>query len=231
VNTTELERTVNHSFKNKELLKTALTHRSYLNEHSSYKNPSNERLEFLGDAVLQFLISEYLYQNYPTSPEGMLTNFRAATVCAPALAAESGRLNFGQYLLLSKGEEASGGRQKEYILANTFEAILGALYLDSQDLDFCRRYLTKNLFYKIRELVSAEKYKDAKSQFQELSQEKRSITPSYKVLKEWGLDHDRQFLVGVYLKKELVAEGQGPSKQKAEQAAAEKALASWEEIG
>lgn len=227
----ELEKIIGHVFLNKELLHTSLTHRSYLNEHSGYENPSNERLEFLGDAILQFLVSEYLYNNYPSEPEGMMTNFRAATVCTPSLGAESARLGFGKHLLMSRGEEKSGGREKEYILANTFEAVLGAIYLDTHDLEFCRQYLTTNLFYKIADIVKQESYRDAKSHFQELAQEKRGITPVYKVLREWGLDHNRQFEVGVYLRKELVGQGVGSSKQRAETAAAEDALAKWQIVG
>lgn len=214
-------------FQNQELLKTALTHRSYLNEHTSYKNPSNERLEFLGDAVLQFLISEHLYALYPTEPEGVLTNYRAATVCTPSLAAESQRLGLGQFLLLSKGEEGSGGRDKEYILANTFEAVLGAIYLDQHDINFCRQYLTKNLFYKIPTIVAEEAFRDFKSHFQEVAQEQRGITPVYKVLRETGLDHDKKFVVSVNLGRERVAEGEGHSKQKAQQDAAHQALVKW----
>jgi len=213
-----------------DLLQTAFTHRSYLNEHRSYKNPSNERLEFLGDAILQFLISEFLYSQYPEEQEGVLTSYRAATVCTPSLAAESQRLGYGEKLLLSKGEEASGGRTKEYILANTFEAVLGAMYLENLDINLCREYLTKELFYKITDIVAEKSYKDFKSQFQEIAQEKHGATPLYKVLKEWGPDHDKRFLVGVYLGKEQIAEGVGNSKQRAEQEAARLGLEKWGEI-
>jgi len=213
-----------------DLLQTAFTHRSYLNEHKSYKNPSNERLEFLGDAILQFLISEFLYEQYPEEQEGVLTSYRAATVCTPSLAAESQRLGYGEKLLLSKGEEASGGRTKEYILANTFEAVLGAMYLENLDINLCREYLTKELFYKITDIVAEKSYKDFKSQFQEIAQEKHGATPLYKVLKEWGPDHDKRFLVGVYLGKEQIAEGVGNSKQRAEQEAARLGLEKWGEI-
>ena len=223
----KLDEILGYTFNNKELLRTALTHRSYLNEHTGYKNPSNERLEVLGDAILQFLISEHLYETYQEEPEGVLTNYRAATVCTPSLGAESLKMGFGDFLLLSKGEEGSGGRTKEYILANTFEAMLGAIYLDSQNIDFCREYLTKNLFYKISDIVSAEAFRDFKSHFQELAQEKRGITPVYRVIKETGLDHEKKFLVSVNLGREKVAEGEGHSKQKAEQDAAHQALVKW----
>ncbi|MCX6783551.1 MAG: ribonuclease III [candidate division WWE3 bacterium] len=217
-------------FKNKELVATAFTHRSYLNEHSNYQNPSNERLEFLGDSILQFLTSEFLFNNYPREPEGMLTSYRAAAVCTVSLAAESAKLGYGNFLLLSHGEEASGGRTKEYLLANTFEAVLGAIYMDSFDIDFCRRYLLKNLFYKLDEIVKNESYRDFKSRFQEEAQEKKGLTPQYKVLDESGPDHDKKFAVGVFLGNTKAGEGEGSSKQRAEQAAAENALANLDNI-
>jgi len=208
---------------NEKLFQTAFTHRSYLNEHSTYANPSNERLEFLGDAVLQLLSSEFLYGKYPESPEGDLTNFRSSLVCTPSLAFESKRLNYGECLLLSNGEEATGGRDREYILANTFESVLGALYLE-KGLDFCKEFLLKNLFYKIDEVVKNQEYKDAKSKFQEKSQEMFGITPEYKVMESWGPDHDKTFKVGAFLGNKQYGLGDGRSKQKAEQAAAENAL-------
>ena len=210
---------------NEELFKTAFTHRSYLNEHSTYANPSNERLEFLGDAVLQLLSSDFLYGKYPENPEGDLTNFRSAIVCTPSLAAESRKLKYGECLLLSNGEEATGGRDREYILANTFEAVLGALYLE-KGLDFCKEFLLKNLFSKIDDVVKNNEYKDAKSKFQEKAQEKFGITPDYKVIESWGPDHDKTFKVGVFLGNKQFGLGEGRSKQKAEQHAAENALES-----
>ncbi len=210
---------------NEELFETAFTHRSYLNENTDYKNPSNERLEFLGDAVLQLLSTQYLYENYPKQPEGILTNYRSAIVNTRSLAQEALRLGYGDLLYLSNGEEASGGRTREYILANTFEAVLGALYL-TQGLEFCRTFVTKELLYKIETIVQEETYKDAKSKFQEIAQEKTGITPSYKVLESWGADHEKTFKVGVYLEGKLYGEGKGGSKQKAEQEAAVAALAS-----
>lgn len=206
-----------------ETFKTAFTHRSYLNEHPTYNNPSNERLEFLGDAVLQLLSSEFLYRNYPESPEGDLTNFRSAVVCTPSIAEEAKKMGYGEFLLLSNGEESTGGRDREYILANTFEAVLGALYLE-EGIDCCRTFLAKNLFYKVKDLVQKQEYKDAKSQFQELAQEKTGITPLYEVLDSWGPDHEKTFKVGVYLDKKLMGTGEGRSKQKAEQQAAISAI-------
>jgi ribonuclease III len=209
--------------KNNALFKTAFTHRSYLNEHPQYENPSNERLEFLGDAVLQLLSSEFLYNNYPDSPEGDLTNYRAAIVCTSSLAEESKRLGYGEFLLLSHGEEQTGGRAREYILANTFEAVLGALFIE-KGIDFCKEFVTRELLYKIEGIIEQNKYKDAKSKFQEMSQEKFGATPSYEVLETWGLDHEKTFKVGVFINKEKFGEGEGKSKQKAEQAAAISAL-------
>jgi ribonuclease-3 len=219
----EVQKILKTALKSEELFKTAFTHRSYLNEHTGYKNPSNERLEFLGDAVLQLLSSEALYNKYKKSPEGDLTNFRSAIVCTQSISAEAKRLGYGQQLLLSNGEEATGGREREYILANTFEAVLGALYLD-QGLDTCREFVMRELFYKIEEIVRNEQYKDAKSKFQELAQEKFGITPTYEVLEAWGPDHEKTFKVAVLLGEKLWGEGMGKSKQRAEQSAAEEAL-------
>lgn len=206
-----------------ELFKTAFTHRSYLNEHPEYKNESNERLEFLGDSVLQLLSSEFLYNHYLKSPEGDLTNFRSSVVCTPSISNEAKRLGYGEMLFLSNGEEATGGREREYILANTFEAVLGALYLD-KGLEVCREFVNRELMYKIDKVVKNQEYKDAKSLFQEAAQEKTGITPMYKIVDSWGPDHEKNFKVGVYLSEEQWGSGEGKSKQKAEQDAAERAL-------
>jgi ribonuclease-3 len=224
-----LEKTLSIQIEDNNLFLTAFTHRSYLNEHADYENPSNERLEFLGDAVLQLLSSEYLYEKYPDSPEGDLTNFRSSIVCTNSLAKEAKRLGYGKFLLLSKGEEATGGRQREYILANTFEAVLGAIYLD-KGLEKCKEFVSRELLYKVEELIENEAYKDAKSSFQEIAQEKTGITPAYKVLDSWGLDHEKTFKVGVFLDKELYGEGEGTSKQRAEQDAALRALDKLENL-
>jgi ribonuclease-3 len=205
------------------LFKTAFTHRSYLNEHSEYKNPSNERLEFLGDAVLQLLSSEFLYNNYPDKPEGDLTNFRSAVVCTSSIGAEAKRLGYGELLLMSNGEEATGGREREYILANTFEAVLGALYLE-KGIGTCIEFTHRELFYKVADIVNKHEYKDAKSAFQELAQNKYSVTPNYKVVDSWGPDHEKSFRVAVFLNDKQWGQGEGKSKQKAEQAAALEAL-------
>lgn len=219
----KFEKILNTKIKNNQLFITAFTHRSYLNEHLDYKNPSNERLEFLGDSVLQLLSSEFLFNHFPEAPEGDLTNYRAAIVCTTSLAEESKRLEYGQFLLLSNGEETTGGRNREYILANTFEAVLGAIFLE-KDLDFCRKFVAKELLYKIDDIIEKQAYKDAKSKFQETAQEKYSFTPEYKVLESWGLDHEKTFKIGVYLDNKLRGTGEGKSKQKAEQQAALEAL-------
>ncbi len=219
----KLENLLGLKFTNQELVKTAFTHRSYLNEHHDYKNPSNERLEFLGDAVLQFLSSEHLYQTYTTQPEGTLTNYRAALVCTTSLAEESRKMGFGEFLLLSNGEEASGGRGREYILANTFEAVLGLIYLEL-GIDTCREYLKKNLFYKVQGIVDEHKYKDFKSGFQEAAQAKYGVTPSYRVIEDWGPDHNKTFKVGVFVNDKQLGVGEGSSKQRAEQSAAKNGM-------
>jgi ribonuclease-3 len=218
-----LEKKLGLDFKNKDLLIQAFAHRSYLNENPSFNLSHNERLEFLGDAVLELVVTEELYKKYPEKPEGDLTNWRAALVNAKMLTKVAEEIGFNDFLLLSKGEERELGKARAYILANTFEALLGALFLDSgyEPAEiFIKKYLLKNLSDIIRE----GSYKDSKSKFQEKSQEKASVTPNYKVLKETGPDHDKKFVVGVFLKDELVAEGEGSSKQEAEESAAKKGL-------
>jgi ribonuclease-3 len=211
------------NLQNEELFRTAFTHRSYLNEHSENGNRSNERLEFLGDAVLQLLSSEFLFNNYTKAPEGDMTNYRSAVVCTSSIGEEARRLGYGEMLLLSKGEETTGGREREYILANTFEAVLGALYLE-KGLEFCSDFAERELLYKMEEVIKGKQYKDAKSVFQEKAQEKFGVTPTYKIEDSWGPDHEKNFKVGVFLDDKLWGEGLGKSKQKAEQHAAEEAL-------
>ncbi len=223
-----VEKILNIKIQNIVLFETAFTHRSYLNEHPEYANTSNERLEFLGDAVLQLLSSEYLFNSYKSS-EGVLTNYRASIVCTASLAEESRRLGYGDLLYLSNGEEVSGGRDREYILANTFEAVLGALYLE-KGLEFCKSFIEKELLYKMGNIIKEQAYKDAKSIFQELAQEKVGITPSYEVLDSWGADHEKVFKIGVYLEKDLYGIGEGSSKQKAQQQAALNALDKLESL-
>jgi len=219
----ELEKKLGLKFKNKNLLKQAFTHRSFLNENPDFKLEHNERLEFLGDAVMELIVTEHLYKEYPKKPEGELTNWRAALVNAKMLTSVAEELGFNDFLLLSRGEAKEGGKARAYILANTFEAFLGALYLDS-GFKACDDFIKKYLLVNLAEIIQNGFYKDAKSKFQEEAQEKVSITPNYKVLKESGPDHNKLFVVGVYLGEELIAEGQGSSKQEAEEAAAELAL-------
>ena len=218
-----LEKKLGIKFKNKDLLKQAFTHRSYLNENPNSKLEHNERLEFFGDAVMELIVTEHLFKDFPDKAEGDLTNWRAALVNAKMLTSVAEDMEFNDYLLLSRGEAKEGGKARAYILANAFEAFLGALYLDSGYKacdEFIKKYLLKNL----ADIIQDGSYKDAKSKFQEEAQERNSITPNYKVIKESGPDHNKKFVVGVYLDKELVAEGSGSSKQEAEEAAAELAL-------
>lgn len=225
----ELEKKLNISFKNKSLLKNAFIHRSYLNEHPEERSGNNERLEFLGDSVLSFVVSEYLYERFPSHPEGDLTNFRASIVNAKTLAKVADELGLGEYLFLSRGEESTGGRSRTYLLANTFEALLGAIYLD-QGAEIARKYVQKYLLPSLEEIISKQLYKDYKSLFQETTQEKRGITPVYKVLQEEGPDHEKEFTTGVYLGSELISKGSGRSKQEAEQEAAKSAIAIWKSL-
>ncbi len=211
------------TFRNKELLRRAFTHRSFLNENRGSESSHNERLEFLGDAVLELMVTEYLFEKYPDSNEGDLTAYRASLVNAITLSEVAQKINVNDFLLLSKGEARDTGKARQYILANTMEAIIGAIYLD-QGYDAAKYFISKNLFHLIDRIVQEKTWIDAKSLFQEKAQEKESLTPQYKSLKEEGPDHDKKFTVGVYLDKELVAEGDGMSKQEAEQVAARKAL-------
>lgn len=210
-------------FKDKTLLRSAITHRSYLNEHREATWEHNERLEFLGDAVLELVVTDYLFHQYPDKPEGELTAVRAALVNTVSLSATSEQLGVNDYLLMSKGEAKDVGRARQYILANVFEACIGAIYLD-RGYQSAQEFVAKWLFGKTEEIVRNRLWQDAKSRFQELAQEHASVTPVYETLAQDGPDHDRMFTVGVYLRKELVAEGKGRSKQEAEQVAAEKAI-------
>jgi ribonuclease III len=219
----DFENKIDFIFKNKQLLKQAFTHRSYLNENPKPGQEHNERLEFLGDAVLELIITEFLYEKYPARTEGELTSFRAALVNATSLAALAMELGMNDYLLLSKGEAKDTGRARQYILANAFEALLGALYLDQgymAALEFVKKYL----FPKTEDIVEKSLWVDPKSRFQEKSQEVEGITPVYKVLSEEGPDHAKVFTVGVYLGSKSISKGKGHSKQEAEQDAARNAL-------
>lgn len=218
-----LEKKLNLKFKNKDFLIQAFVHRSYLNENPDFYLNHNERLEFLGDAVLELVVTEYLYQSYPEKAEGELTNWRAALVNAKQLSRTAQDLDFNNSLLLSRGEEKEIGKARQYILADTFEALIGAVYLD-QGYRACRDFITKYLIKELPEIIEKGLYRDAKSCFQEEAQERVKITPTYKVLEEWGPDHAKHFIVGVFLERELTAKGEGSSKQEAEEEAAKRAL-------
>jgi ribonuclease III len=204
-------------------LLSAITHRSYLNEHREAEQDHNERLEFLGDAVLELVVTDYLFRAYPEKPEGELTAIRAALVNTVSLSLASEKLGVNKFLLMSKGEAKDEGRARQYILANVFEAFIGAMYLD-QGYDVAQSFVAKNLFGKTEEIVHKRLWQDAKSRFQEMAQEHSSVTPTYQLLGQEGPDHDRIFTIGVFLRQELVAEGKGRSKQEAEQQAAERAV-------
>lgn len=210
-------------FTDKSLLYSAVTHRSYLNEHRHATWEHNERLEFLGDAVLELVITDFLYRSYPDKPEGELTAVRAALVNTNSLAAAAEELGINDYLLMSRGEAKDQGRARQYILANTFEAVIGSIYLD-QGYQAARLFIADRLFAKTEEIIEKRLWQDAKSRFQELAQERVSVTPVYETLSQTGPDHDRIFTIGVFLKNEKVAEGSGRSKQEAEQAAASAAI-------
>lgn len=218
-----LEKKLKIKFKNKDLLTQAFTHRSYLNENPKFAMSHNERLEFLGDAVLELAVTEYLFGKYPQKPEGELTSWRASLVNAKILSRIAQDIGFNDFLLLSKGEARETGKARQYILANTFEAFVGSFYLD-QGYKACQKFIKKYVTQELPQIIESQLYRDAKSRFQEEAQEKTGITPSYRVLKEWGPDHAKHFVIGVFLGNELVAEGEGSSKQEAEEAAAKKAL-------
>lgn len=220
----EFEKIIGVNFKDKDILKQSLTHRSFLNENRSLKGKHhNERLEFLGDAVLELAITRYLYDEYPEKTEGDLTSIRSALVNAVTCAEVAKELNINEFLLLSRGEAKDTGRARQYILANALEAVIGAIYLDA-GYEVAADFILRNIAPKTAQIVKEELWIDSKSKFQERAQDTVSITPSYKTLKETGPDHDKKFTVGVFLKDELVAEGEGDSKQEAEQGAARNAL-------
>jgi ribonuclease-3 len=218
-----LEERLGHAFRDRSLLLQAVTHRSYLNEHTDFQYSHNERLEFLGDAVLELIVTEHLYKTY-ANPEGDLTNWRAALVNAKTLAGISQELKFEEFLLLSKGEARdSDGKARMYILANAIEAIIGAIYLDS-GMEGAGKFIHSKILSHLPTILALELYKDAKSKFQETAQELLGNTPTYKVLEEKGPDHQKEFTVGVFIAHDLVAIGRGTSKQEAQVAAAEAGL-------
>ena len=226
----KLEKQLGFEFKDKSMLDLAFVHKSFINEYRD-KKESNERLEFLGDAVLELAVTEFLYKTYSDKAEGDLTNWRSAVVKGKNLAQIANELSLGTYLYLSRGEEKSGGRKKNYILANTLEALIGAIYLD-RGYKVSHDFIFKNILEKLEEILEAGLHIDAKSHFQELAQEKVGVTPEYRFVKEWGPDHAKRFMMGVYINDKKIAEGEGSSKQTAEEDAARVALLNinWEKF-
>lgn len=213
----------NLNFKNKELLKQAFIHRSYLNENSGTGLSHNERLEFLGDAVLELVTTEELFRRFSDKSEGELTAIRAAMVNTNSISEAATNLSMNDYLLLSKGEAKDTGKAREYILANTFEALIGAIYLD-RGYEDAEKFIEKSLFTKIETIISKKLWRDSKSLVQEKAQEVLGVTPRYEVLEESGPDHDKNFAIGIFFGQNLAGKGTGKSKQEAEQSAARKAL-------
>ncbi len=210
-------------FKDKNLLKQAFIHRSYINENTNTGLSHNERLEFLGDAVLELIVTDFLYKKYPTYTEGELTAVRSALVNAVIISEVALKIGMNDYLLLSHGEAKDVGKARQYILANTYEAYVGAIYMD-QGYDPAGEFVASTLLHHTEEIVSKKLWRDAKSYVQEKAQEFVGITPLYKVLNETGPDHDKHFTVGIFFGGDLIAEGKGKSKQEAEQKAAEGAI-------
>ncbi|MAF81062.1 ribonuclease III [bacterium] len=218
-----LEQTLGVSFTDDTALRQALVHRSYLNENPSFELAHNERLEFLGDAVLELVVTDHLYQNYEM-PEGELTNLRAAIVRGEMLSRVAEAMGLSEYLLLSRGERQDTGKARQYILANAVEAVIGAVYLD-QGYGAAAKVITTHIISRLEQVIAEGAHIDNKSRFQELAQEKYRVTPVYKVIKEHGLDHAKHFSVGVFVGDKQMGVGEGSSKQEAQQAAAKAALA------
>lgn len=219
----QFEKKTNIFFNDKKLLEQAFIHRSYINENTGSKLCHNERLEFLGDAVLELIVTDYLYNKYPDRDEGDLTAYRSSLVNAVIIGEVALTLGMNEYLLLSKGEAKDIGKARGYILANTYEAYVGAVYLD-RGYEIVKEFIAKSLFNKIDMIVAKKLWRDSKSLVQEKSQEYLNVTPSYKVLHEVGPDHDKHFTIGIFFGHDLIAEGKGKSKQEAEQDAAHRAL-------
>lgn len=219
----QFEKKVGVTFKDKSLLTQAFIHRSYINENPRTGLSHNERLEFLGDAVLELVVTDYLYKKYPTKNEGDLTSYRAALVNAIIIGDIGLSLGMSDFMLLSKGESRDTGKARLTILADAYEAFIGALYLD-QGYAMCEKIITETILLRTEEIVKKGLWKDAKSTVQEKAQEVVGVTPSYKVLEEMGPDHDKRFTVGLFFGTDLITQGNGKSKQEAEQAAAEEAL-------
>lgn len=229
INTDEFEKILEVTFKDKNLLKRSLTHRSYLNENHSEDLKSNERLEFLGDAVLEIITTEYLFLKYPEKPEGELTSYRSALVKTTSLGETALALGMGEYIFMSNGEEATGGRERPYILANTFEAVLGAIYLD-KGYTTAKNFVLRVLLPKLDGIIAERLDIDAKSKLQEIAQEVLNFTPIYDLISHQGPDHDKKFEMSVKIAGKDFGHGIGKSKQEAEQNAAQSALDNWEQL-
>ncbi|MBP6857730.1 MAG: ribonuclease III [Candidatus Pacebacteria bacterium] len=219
----EFEKKIGITFKDQNVLQQAFTHRSYINENPKSGLSHNERLEFLGDAVLELVVTDYLFNTYKDHAEGDLTAYRSALVNAVVAAEVAQSLDMNEYLLLSKGESKDTGRARQTILANAYESFIGALYLD-QGYEVCNVFIKKTLIPKLTDIISKKSWRDAKSHIQEEAQERLGITPSYEVVGQLGPDHDKFFTVGIYFGEKKIAEGKGRSKQEAQQAAAQSAL-------
>lgn len=223
-NLEKLQKRLGVTFKDSNLLKQAMVHRSYLNEHPDFTIGHNERLEFLGDAVLEIVVTEFLYLNFTTTPEGDLTNWRASLVNAKMLYEIAVELEVESHLYLSKGESRDKNKKsRQFILANSIEAIIGAIYLD-QGIAAAKKFILKNVVSKLDDILRNQTYLDPKSRFQEKAQEEKGITPHYQILDEVGPDHAKIFTVGLYLEEELISTGKGSSKQEAQVEAAANGL-------
>ena len=217
------QKNIGYKFKNDKILITALTHSSYSNENKSKDNVSNERLEFLGDAVLNIIISNYIFSNYPQLPEGELTRVRASVVCEPSLAECAKKLEFGKFLLLGKGEEMTGGRDRISILSDTFEAVLAAIYVDG-GIDHASQWVLKQLTETVKAAVKGKVFQDYKTQLQEYIQKGGEVNLQYDIVKQCGPDHNKEFYVEVSHNRNVIGSGKGRNKKEAEQSAAQNAL-------
>jgi len=220
---TPFEQSLGIVFNDKTLIQRAFTHRSFINENPKSGLEHNERLEFLGDAVIELIVTDYLFRNFPTHNEGELTAYRSALVNAIIMGEVATELNMNDYLLLSKGEAKDTGRARQTILANTYESFVGSLYLD-QGYEPCKKFIIDSLIPRLEEIIKMKSWKDAKSQVQEEAQERLGLTPAYKVVGESGPDHDKYFTIGIFFGEQKIAEGKGKSKQEAQQTAALAAL-------
>ncbi len=220
---TPFEQSLGIVFTDKSLIQQAFTHRSFINENPRSGLEHNERFEFLGDAVIELIVTDYLFRNFPTHNEGDLTAYRSALVNAVIMGEVATVLNMNDFLLLSKGESKDTGRARQTILANTYESFVGGLYLD-QGYEPCKKFIIDTLIPRLEEILKMKSWKDAKSQVQEEAQERLGLTPSYRVVAESGPDHDKYFTIGVFFGEQKIAEGKGKSKQEAQQTAALAAL-------